>query len=156
MIFQMLTIVSCLIAVLLLFLVVPLWSWLLIGIVDLFLGLQLITAKRKYQFKQISDLSYAANALLHQYGHYFAMPLACKDFSASAATIQFAGIIIGLLGIIRGFWLGLGIAALNWLVMGFIAVSLSPISLVSKKPEIRTAYDEVSEYLINHATNSND
>jgi hypothetical protein len=75
------------------------------------------------------------------------MPFATKDFSASAATSQFAGIIIAVIGLFRNFWWAIGLAAANWFVMGFAAVSLSPVSLLAKSTTLQIAHDEIVEYI---------
>ena len=92
-------------------------------------------------------MSPEANELLQRYGHYFAMPFASKDFSASAATSQFAGIIIAVIGLFRSFWWAIGLAAVNWFAMGFVAVSLSPVSLLVQSPALRIAHDEIVQYI---------
>jgi hypothetical protein len=104
-------------------------------------------AKQKYRFNYAPELSSEANELLQRYGHYFAMPFASKDFSASAATSQFAGVLLVLIGLFKSFWCSVILGAVNWFQMGYIAVSLSPVALVSSQPSWRIAYDEVVEFI---------
>jgi hypothetical protein len=80
------------------------------------------TVRSRCKLKPISQLSGDANVLLERYGHYFLMPFASKDYSASAATIQFAGVAMGIIGCFTGFWWGLALALVNWLAMGLVAV----------------------------------
>ena len=144
---QMVTILLAVVSFVISFIFHPAWAWIPIILVDLVICIQLWAVKQKYRFKYTSDLSPEANELLHRYGHYFAMPFASKDFSASAATSQFAGIIIAVIGLFRSFWWAIGLAAANWFVMGFVAVSLSPVSLLVKSPILQIAHDEIVEYV---------
>ena len=147
--FQMLTIIIAVVSIILIFITHPAWAWLPIGLVDVFICIQLWAVKQKYRFNHIPDLSSEANNLLQRYGHYFAMPFASKDFSASAATSQFAGILIAIISVFKSFWLAIIFAAINWFVMGYIAVSLSPVALLAKHPYLQYAYDEVVEFISN-------
>ncbi|MDL1969822.1 MAG: hypothetical protein LWW94_02395 [Candidatus Desulfofervidaceae bacterium] len=118
-------------------------GWPPIGLIDFIIAVTLLVEKQKYRFTHIPELSSEANELLQRYGHYFAMPFASKDFSASAATSQFAGVIIAIIGL---WWAALlGVA--NWCLMGIIACSLSPVSLLAEKPELRIVHDEVIGFL---------
>ena len=145
--FQILTILIVVVALVLSFIIHPAWAWIPIILADLIIFIQLWVAKGKYRFKYLPDLSPEANDLLKRYGHYFAMPFASKDFSASAATSQFAGIIIAIIGLFRGFWWAIALAAGNWFLMGFVAVSLSPASLLIDSTTLQIAHDEVVEYI---------
>ena len=145
--FQMITIIIALVSVILCFIFHPIWGWIPIAVVDLIICIQLWAAKQKYKFNYISDLSPEANELLQRYGHYFAMPFASKDFSASAATSQFAGIALAIVGLFKSFWWGIALAVGNWFLMGFVAVSLSPVSLLVKSPSLQIAHDEIVEYI---------
>ena len=144
---QMLTIFIAVVSLVLSFVVHPLWAWIPIVIVDLVICIQLWAVRVKYRPNYISGLSPVANELLGRYGHYFAMPLASKDFSASAATSQFTGIVIAIIGLFRGFWWAMALAAGNWFLMGFVAVSLSPVSLLAKSPALQIAHNEIVEYI---------
>ncbi len=145
--FQIVTILIVVVALVLSFIIHPAWAWIPIILADIIIFIQLWVAKGKYQFKYLPDLSPEANDLLKRYGHYFAMPFASKDFSASAATSQFAGIIIAVIGLFRGFWWAIALAAGNWFLMGFVAVSLSPASLLIDSTTLQIAHDEVVEYI---------
>lgn len=145
--FQMLTVIVAVVSLVLCFFAHPAWAWLPIALVDLFICVQFWLAKQRYRFSYIPNLSPAANELLRRYGHYFATPFASKDFSASAATSQFAGIIIAVVGAFRTFWWGIAFGAANWFVMGAIAVSLSPVRILADKPALQLAYNEVTEYI---------
>jgi len=146
----MITIIIALVSLFICFISHPIWGWALIGTVDLIICIQLWAAKQKYRFNYISDLSSEANELLQRYGHYFAMPFASKDLSAGAATSQFAGIVLAIVGLYKSFWWGIALAVVNWFLMGFISVSLSPISLLVKSPSLKIVHDEIVEYINSH------
>jgi hypothetical protein len=145
--FQVITVLITIVSLVLSLITHPAWAWLPIALVDLFIGIQLLVVKRRYRFNYIPELSSEANELLQQYGHYFAMPFASKDFSASASTSQFAGIIITIICVFKSFWWAIAFGALNWFIMGGIAVSLSPVSLLAKRPDLQITYDEVVEFI---------
>lgn len=145
--FQVLTILASLVAAVMALAIRPEWGWLAIGLVDAFIVLTSWSAKRRYRFKYVEELSPEANAMLQRYGHYFAMPFASRDFSASAATSQFAGVALGIISAISAFWWGLALAAVNWFFMGGVAVGLSPAALIASDPAARIAHDEVVAFL---------
>jgi hypothetical protein len=144
---QIVTTFIAIISLILSFIIHPAWAWIPIILADLVISINLWVAKQKYRFKYLPDLSPEANDLLQRYGPYFAMPFASKDFSASAATCQFAGIIIASIGLFRGFWLAIALAVANWFLMGLVAVSLSPVSLLARSTALQIAHDEVVEYI---------
>lgn len=145
--FQIITIIVAIISLVLSFLTHPKWSWVLIGVVDLIIVSQFWVARQKYRFKYVPELSSEANDLLKQFGHYFAMPFASKDFSASAATSQFAGIILAVVSGFMRFWWAIAFAVLNWFLMGFVASSLSPASLLDRRSDLDIVHDQVFEYV---------
>lgn len=149
---QMVTIFIAVVSLVLSFVTHPLWAWIPIILVDLIICIQLWAVKLKYRFNYIPGLSPEANELLRRYGHYFAMPFASKDFSASAATSQFAGIVIAIIGLFKSFWWAIALAAGNWFLMGFVAVSLSPVSLLAKSPALQIRHDEIVEYITSQRT----
>jgi hypothetical protein len=145
--FQIISIIILVVAVILSFIVTPVWSWVPVAILDLFILIQFLLVKQKYKFRHVQELSSEANFLLIKFGHYFAMPFASKDLGASAATSQFGGIIIAIMCAFKGFWFGIAFAVANWIIMGFVACSLSPASLLDKRPDLHSAHDEVMEFI---------
>lgn len=144
---QLLTIVILIVLVILQFVFYPGIAWIILAALDIFIGVQFFLAKSKNRFKHISALSSEANALLKRYGHYFSMPLASKDFSASAAACQIGGVVLALIGIFKAFWWGLLFAACNYFIMYSVAVALSPISLLAKNPILQIAHDEIVDFI---------
>lgn len=144
---QIISTIVLLVAVILSFITKPAWSWGAVTVLDVFIIIQFLLVKQRFQFEDITELSSEANFLLKKFGHYFAMPFGSKDFSGSAATSQFGGIIIAAIFAFRGFWFGIVFAVINWVVMGYVASSLSPLSLLARRPDLRSAHDEVVEFI---------
>ncbi len=145
--FQLLTILASLAAAGIALFTTPGWGWVIIGLLDAFIMLTFWAAKGRYRFEYVEELSPEANAMLQRYGHYFAMPFASRDLSASAATSQFAGVALGIISALRSFWWGLALAAMNWFLMGAVAVGLSPAAPIAQDPAARIAHDEVVAWL---------
>ncbi len=141
------TIVFALEACLLAILIHPLWGWLFIGVVNFYFSLALWSLKQRYRFNNVQGLSSVGSEMLQQYSHYFAMPVTSRASSASAATNQFGGVILGVISVVNGFWLGIVLAVANWVWMGLIAGNLSPASLIASDPVAKMAHDEVTVWL---------
>lgn len=112
-----------------------------------YFGVVLWSVRYKYRsIGYIDELSSMANELLKKYGHYFAMSLGAKDFSASCATFQFGGIALMVFCLIKGFWWSIIFCAINWIVMGYWAVSYSPIAMINKNPNLADVHDEIMHF----------
>jgi len=122
-----------------------LWGWIILGFPIVFLLVVLISVKVK-RWRYIPELSDRANKLLQKYGHYYTMPFAGRDFSASASTLMFAGVFVSIIGALKGFWWGFLIAAMNWFVMGIVAKMFNPtVFLVD--PLDKAAHEEIITYI---------
>jgi hypothetical protein len=147
MMFQLLTVLFALGAISFALLTSPVWGWIAFGAIDLFIIVMFWSVKRQYQFNHVKELSVEANAMLRRYGHYFAMPFASRDFSASAATSQFAGALLASVCVFKGSWWGIVLGLANWGLMGLVAVALSPAAVIAQDLNARLAHDEVVAYL---------
>lgn len=145
--FQIISTIVMIVAIILTFFVRPILSWVPVAILDIFIIVQFLLVRQRFRFDHVSTLSPEANHLLRKFGHYFAMPFGSKDFSGSAATSQFGGIIIAIICSFKGFWWAIAFAIGNWIVMGFVASSLSPASLLAKRTDLQVAHDEVVEFI---------
>ena len=145
--FSVFSLIILIIGAILPFFVKPYWGWMPVAILDVIVIVSYMAAKSKYSFQPMNELSNDANFLLQKYGHYFIMPFGVKDFSSASAISQFGGIVIAIICAFKGFWWGIAIAIVNWGIMGTVAVSLSPMALLDKRPELRFAHDEVVEFL---------
>ena len=150
---QLFTLVIGLAAALASWLAHPAWGWAAIGLLDLYFALTCRAAVRANRLPPSEQISPEANALMQRYGHYFASPFACRDFSASAATSQFIGLVCAVIGgVAASWWWGLALAAVNFVAMGAIATRLSPAAPMASDPAVRLAHDEVVAFL--HGTHS--
>jgi hypothetical protein len=101
--FQIITIIIVIISAILSFTGHSGWAWLFLSILDAIIGSQFWFAKTNYKALTNHTFTDDARFLYERYPHYFAMPFACKDFSASAATSQFGGVLIAIIGCFNGF-----------------------------------------------------
>jgi hypothetical protein len=142
---QMLVILICLVALITEFFSV-LWGWVVLALPAVFLLVTLLGVKQK-KWEFIPELSIDANLMLQKFGHYYAMPFAGRDFSASASTVMFTGVAIAIIGIFKGFWWGIIIAVVNWILMAFIARAFNPSNFLVDDRE-RMAHDEIISYIM--------
>jgi hypothetical protein len=141
---QILVILICLAAVITEFFSV-LWGWLLLTVPSAFLLFTLIGVKQK-KWQNIPELSETANQLLQKFGHYYAMPFAGRDFSASASTLVFAGAAIAIISAIKGFWWGIGLGVINYFLMGFISRAFNPTNFLVG-PREQMGHEEIIEWI---------
>lgn len=121
---QLLVTLICLAAVITGFFSV-LWGWLILGVPSAFLLLTLLALKQT-NYLDIPELSEIANQMFQEFEHYYAMPFAARAFSACARTLIFAGAAIAIIGVLKGFWWGIGIGAMTWFAMGLVSRAFNP------------------------------
>jgi hypothetical protein len=143
--FQKIVSAVCLVAVISEFYSILL-GWLIISLPVMFLLVTLFSLRKGAKGMYFPELSNDANRMLQKFCHYYAMPFAGRDLSGSASTVMFAGVAVAVIGIFQGFWWGLGIAALNWIVMGITARAFNPASFLVDDSE-RIAHDEIISYI---------
>lgn len=124
-----------------------LWGWLILAVPAGFLLISLVVEKMK-RWPKVPELSEAANRMLEEFGHYYAMPFAGRDFSSSASTLMFAGGALGIVSVLEGFWWGIGLGILNWFVMGYVARAFNP-SVFLRTAEELAAHEEVINWITN-------
>ncbi len=142
---QLLTILFCLAALVVEFFSV-FWGWVILALPAVFLLITFFGVRGK-KWEYIPELSDDANRMLQKFGHYYAMPFAGKDFSASASTVQFAAVAIGLIGVFKGFWWGIAIVAINWFLMAFLSRAFNPSNFLVDQNEY-FAHDEIISYMV--------
>lgn len=123
-----------------------LWAWVVLAVPIALLLMTFMGLKQK-RWKHIPELSEPANAMLQKFGHYYTMPFAGRDFSASCSTLMFASIVIAVIGAFKGFLWGLAIAVANWVVMGFLSRAFNPTNFIADPLE-RLAHDEVISFIV--------
>lgn len=121
------------------------WGWVILGVPFVFLLLTLVSVKQK-KWKHIPELSDSANRMLQKYGHYYTMPFAGRDFSACASTLMFAGIVAAIIGVFKGFWWGIGIAIVNYLIMGLVSRAFDPTNFLADPLE-QKGHEEIIQYI---------
>jgi hypothetical protein len=142
---QIFVILTCVAAVITEFFSV-MWGWIILGVPSAFLLVTLIGVKQK-RWQRIPELSEAANQMLQKHGHYYAMPFAGRDFSASASTLMFAGAAVAIIGAFKGFWWGIGIGVINWFVMGTVSKAFNPTNFLADPIE-QMAHEEIISYIM--------
>ena len=123
----------------------PMWAWSPLLVAAVYLLVNLFGVK-KWKWHYVEELSPSANQMIQKFGHYYAMPLADRDLSSAASTIQLSGCAVGIIGAAKGFWWGLAIATVFYLSVHVIAVYFNP-TLFLKDPEMKNAHDEVISWL---------
>lgn len=121
----------------------PRIAWVVVGVLGAFFMSQLYVMRRTYRLTGIVTLKAEVEILAAKYGHYFLLPLAARDYSASSATIQFGALVLAAITWFAEFKLGALFALVTWFVMGYTAHSLSPVAILAKHPEFRTAHNEI-------------
>jgi hypothetical protein len=122
-----------------------LWGWVILAIPSSLLLLTLFGVKQK-KWQYIPELSETANQMLQKFGHFYAMPFAGRDFSASASTLMFAGAAIGIISAFKGFWWGIAIGILNWLLMSFVSRAFNPTNFLVDPLE-QMGHEEIIEWI---------
>jgi hypothetical protein len=84
--------------------------------------------------------------MLQKFGHFYAMPFGGRDFSASASTLMPAGIVVAIVSALKGFWLGIGIAIINWFLMWIVAKAFNPTNFLAYYEE-QSAHEEIIEFI---------
>ena len=141
---QMIVILICVAAVITEFFSV-LWGWVILAVPSAFLLLTLFGVKQK-KWQYFPELSETANQMLQKFGHYYAMPFAGRDFSASASTLMFAGAAIAIIGAFKGFWWGIGIGVINWVLMGFVSRAFNPSNFLGDPLE-QMSHEEIISWI---------
>lgn len=122
------------------------WGWVILGIPSAFLLFTLLGVKQK-KWQHIIELSETANQMLQKFGHYYDMPFAGKDFSASASTLMFVGTAVAIIGAFKGFLWGIGIGIINWFVMGMVSRAFNPTNFLLDPTE-QIAHKEIITYIM--------
>lgn len=124
----------------------PLWAWGPLFAGAAFLLLTLFGLKQK-KWRYIDELSPAANEMLQRFGGYYSLPFAGRDFSAASSTLQFVAVAVGVIGAFKGFWWGLGGAAVFWFGLGPVAMAFNPSNFI-RGTQFQPAHEEVIEWVM--------
>jgi len=127
----------------------PETAWIIIGLSCMFIAGSVVVS-RSSKIQHVAELSQKANVHLQEFTVFYRWPLAARDFSSSATTLQFASVLVAFVGAFSSYWWGFLWALLVWVLMGYVAVRFNPTNYV-KKPEELAAMREVSAWLQDHA-----
>ena len=139
---QIMTVVLMFIAFVISFFM-PKAVWFFVSLIGFILVVILYAVKKNYPFNTNAALSTHANNFAKRYWHYYACPAASRDFSASAATVQFGLIPIVAVGCFNGFWWSIAYGILYWSIMGFVAVMFSPATAILSDPLSAESHEEI-------------
>jgi hypothetical protein len=56
-------------------------------------------------------------------------PLVAQQWSAAASTMALLGILVAIIGVVHGFWVGVILVVVNYVAMSVIAKKLDPRGL---------------------------
>jgi hypothetical protein len=122
----------------------PVWAWSPLAFMAGCLLLVLASVKGRLP-KNIDGLSPAASEVFRKFGHYYAYPFGCQDFSGAASICQFAAIVLGVVGCFRGTFWSLGVAFVVYFVFGPLASEFYPIPLLLRYR--KAEHDEIVEWV---------
>lgn len=119
----------------------PVLAW---GVLALPLGWILLMwlALRSKRVRPLPELSSAANELLRKFGHYYAHPFAGAAYSGAASGVTMASMAVAAIGAFKGFWWGLGVGAVFYVISAFLARQFNPANFLVDDLE-RAAHDEL-------------
>ena len=141
---QMITIIVALISIVS-SIFFPVGAWIPISITAGILLFILFGQKSK-DWMHIDELSPGANEMFQRFGHYYNSPMTSRDFSSACSAIQFAPVIIGIIGAYQGYWWSLGGSVIFWFGFGPAAMAFDPTNFIQKRPELVKAHEEVIEW----------
>ena len=120
-------------------------GWLILGLPAAYfcLTLGLIRLKRYQIFPELSD---RANQLLRRYGHFYLYPFASRDFSSSASTLSFAAIPVCVVGLFKGFWIGIAITIGYYFLLAFVASRYNPMPFFTSLDD-KLAHEELVGFI---------
>jgi len=142
--YQMISLVLCLASIIWAFFS-PLWAWSPIILVGLVLLVNLFGLKTQ-KWNHFEELSPSANEMLQRFGHYYHMPLACRDFSATASTIQFVGVGVGIVDVFNSFYWGIGLGILFYIVFAMVAKEYNPQNFI-QGTSMEISHQEILDWL---------
>ena len=122
------------------------WSWIALGAATLILIL-ILGAFKLRRWPPIPDLSPLANSMLKRYGHFYAWPITCRNYSGMASALMFGGGVVVVVGLFERFWWGLGLAAVLWLVLHPVSKAFNPGSFIRGTAD-EAAHQEVIEHML--------
>jgi hypothetical protein len=128
----------------------PVWAWSILIIQAVLLGAQFIGIKSK-KIDYTDDLSAEANEQLRKYTHLYTLPTASQGISSSLSACAFASIIVGLIGVLNGFWTGLAIAVVYAFITDRMAKLLVPPAVYNNASSFKEIDGEIRDWMNNRS-----
>ena len=119
-------------------------GWGILGLIAIFLLINLTSLNT--QFKHAPELSAKANEYLQKYSHYYAYPHVCRQLSGAASVVAIFGIILTIISLVKGFYLGLLFGAAAWWVGSYLGPLFYPVNAPIKGFD-RQAHESVVYYV---------
>lgn len=126
------------------------WAWLSIGLICIFVFLivwRIRSINKSAKKMHIDELSPYANEWLNKYWHFYSQPQTMIISSGLFAIIAIISIIVAVVGAYKGFWWGLLIALILWLVLIYCAYYLNPTLLLDKQI-MKQSHQEIINWFI--------
>ena len=144
--FQIITIVISIISIVIAFFS-PRWGWIVLTLPILISIITLWSFKQRLKGRSyIPEISPVANAVLDKFGYYYSFPFACRDFSASAATLRLSGVGVAIISLFHGFWWGVAAGLGNYFIMGYVAHMFNP-TLIENLHISKETHDEIVSFI---------
>lgn len=125
------------------------WSWIAIGLLSVLLSFITIVFKRR-RWKDIPELSPLANSMMQRYGHFYTLPVTCRNYSGLASALMLATVVVAIVGALDQFWWGFGLLIVSWVLLYPISKALNPGSFIRGTAD-EAAHQEVVGYLLEKA-----
>jgi len=142
--FQVIQVIAALISCVLAFTATP-WAHAPLAAVTVLLYMVFIGVRGR-RYGPVPELSPKANEMLSKFGHFYAMPFAGRDVSIASSGVALTAIVVGIISAFKGFWWGLGIGIIIYLVVAPLGRQFNPGNFLTNDAE-RAAHDEIVKYI---------
>lgn len=123
----------------------PLGAWLPLLLRETYF-VYLLARLRKLKVKHIPQISEKANELLRRHPQYYWQPAAGTMYRQAASLSGVLGLVIGVIGAVKGTWVSVAIAIANLAAMMALAPRFDPTNYLT--PEYAAAHDELIAYVL--------
>jgi hypothetical protein len=107
----------------------------------------LFIGMRGRRYGPVRELSPKANEMLRKFGHFYALPFAGRSLSGAASSIALGAAVVGIISAFRGFWWGLLIGIVIYLLASPLGRQFNPSGFLTDDAE-RSAHDEIVKYIL--------
>jgi hypothetical protein len=117
-------------------------AWVLLVLPGTYLLAVYWLLKRARPKAAIPELSPEANELLARFPQFYSNPTANRSIGGAAGALALAGMVVALVGCLRGFWWGLLVGLVNLGVMAKLARAFEPTLFLHDQSE-RQAHNQI-------------